>query len=253
MKDLHIHIERGPYTTEWIEKFIEKAVSENLEEICLLEHSVRFTDFYPSFKEAAEYNDYQRCWFEEKKSCAHSLDEFKDLASIIRAKNYPLKVSFGLEVCWFEQHAQLINELTSDGFFDYILGSVHWVDNWTFNQRKEHWNGRNVNHIFERYFELENSLVNSGIFDIIAHPDLITCFGFYPDYDLTDTYKKLCENIRKNNVMMEMNTSKGLGVNRQFFETAVQSGVSFSTRSDAHCPEDVGREIEKVSSMIQMP
>lgn len=165
MKHLHIHIERGPYTTEWIEKFIEKALSENLEEICLLEHSVRFTD----------------------------------------------------------------------------------------NQRKEHWNGRNVNHTYERYFELENSLVNSGIFDIIAHPDLITCFGFYPDYDLTDTYKKLCENIRKNNVMMEMNTSKGLGVNRQFFETAVQSGVSFSTGSDAHCPEDVGRGIKKVSSMIQMP
>lgn len=117
MKDLHIHIERGSYTTEWIEKFIEKAVSENLEEICLLEHSVRFTDFHPSFKEAAEYSDYQRSWFEEKKNCAHSLDEFKNLASIIRAKKYPLKVSFGLEVCWFEQHAQFINDLTCDGFF----------------------------------------------------------------------------------------------------------------------------------------
>lgn len=227
MNHLHIHIERGPYTTEWIEKFIEKALSENLEEICLLEHSVRFTDFRPSFKEAAEYSDYQRSWFEEKKSCAHSLDEFKDLASSIRAKNYPLKVSFGLEVCWFEQHAQLIKDLTCDGFFDYILGSVHWVDNWTFNQRKEPWNGRNVNHIFERYFELENSLVNSGIFDIIAHSDLITCFGFYPDYDLTDTYKKLCENIRNNNVMMEMNTSKGLGVNRQFLKRRCSQGYRF--------------------------
>ena len=105
-----------------------------------------------TIKEAAEYSDYQRCWFEEKKNCAHSLDEFKDLASIIRAKKYPLKVSFGLEVCWFEQHAQLIKDLTCDGFFDYILGSVHWVDNWTFNQRKEHWNGRNVNHNIRTIF-----------------------------------------------------------------------------------------------------
>lgn len=45
LKDLHIHIERGPYTLEWIEKFISKAQQMELDEICLLEHSIRFKDF----------------------------------------------------------------------------------------------------------------------------------------------------------------------------------------------------------------
>lgn len=250
MKDLHIHIENSPYEVGAVEKFIDKAVEMNLDEICLLEHSIRFFDFHPAFKEAREYNDYQRKWFEHKAACARSLDEFKTLASEIRSKDYPIKVSFGLEICWFEQHGDMINDIVSDGFFDYLLGSVHWVDNWTFNQRKYQWLGKDFNEIYKRYFELENSLVESEIFDIIAHPDLITCHKLYPDYDLGETYKTLCESIKKHGVRLEMNTSKGLGVNERFFKTAVETGVDFSTGSDAHWVKDVGRRIKEVTKII---
>lgn len=250
MKDLHIHIERGPYTTEWIEQFIDKAVEENLDEICLLEHSIRFRDFHPTFKEAREYSRYQRKWFDGKEKSAHTLDEFKALATEIRSREYPIKVSFGLEICWFEQHQNLIHNLTSDGFFDYLIGSVHWIDNWTFNQRKYQWLGKDFNHIYKRYFEMQNSLAQSGIFDIIAHPDLITCHNLYPSYDLSDTYRTFCENLKSNYVLLEMNTSKGLGVNKPFFDIAKEVGVEFSTGSDAHRVEDVGRNIKAVTNLI---
>lgn len=250
MKDLHIHIERGPCTKEWLEKFIEKAHQENLDEICLLEHSIRFNEFYPTFKEAEEYNLYQKRWVEGKEKTAYSIDDFKRVADEIRKNEYPVKVSFGIEICYFEQHEDMIYDLTKDGFFDYLLGSVHWVDNWTFNQRKYQWLGKDYNKIYKRYFELENSLVKSGLFDIIAHPDLITCHNLYPDYDLADTYKTLCENVKAEDMMLEMNTSKGLGVNSQFFEIAKKTGVKFSTGSDAHRVEDVGRRIKEVSELI---
>lgn len=250
MKDLHIHIERGPYTIEWIEQFVNKAIKENLDEICLLEHSIRFKDFHPAFNEAANYNLYQRKWFEGKKKSAHTLDDYKTLVSQVRNKKYPIKVSFGLEICWFEQHQDLIYDLTSDGFFDYLLGSVHWIDNWTFNQRKYQWIGKDFNKIYQRYFEMENTLVQSGLFNIIAHPDLITCHSLYPDYDLSDTYHNLCQNIKSHNVMLEMNTSKGIGVNKQFFDIAKAEDVQFSTGSDAHRVEDVGRNIIVAQALI---
>ncbi|MCH5316147.1 MAG: histidinol phosphate phosphatase [Eubacterium sp.] len=249
MKDLHIHIERGPYTVEWIEKFINKAIEMNLDEICLLEHSIRFKDFHPTFKEARKYNRYQQKWFDAKVPTAHTLDEFKSLVTEVRSREYPIKVSFGLEICYFEQHKDLIRELVSDGFFDYLLGSVHWIDNWTFNQRKYQWIGKDFNKIYKRYFELQNSLVESEIFDIIAHPDLITCHGLYPDYDLTDTYKALCENIKTHNMLLEMNTSKSLGINDDFFRVAKSVGVEFSTGSDAHKVEDVGRKIRELNQI----
>ncbi|MGN0532814.1 MAG: PHP domain-containing protein [Eubacterium sp.] len=250
MKDLHIHIERGPYTVSWIEKFIERAQQTGMDEICLLEHSIRFKDFHPAFKEAREYNSYQRKWFDEKAQTARPLDEFKTLAQEIRSRNYPVKVSFGLEICWFEQHADLIEKLVADGFFDYVIGSVHWIDNWTFNQRKYQWLGKDFNKIYKRYYELENSLAQSEIFDIIAHPDLIGCHSLYPDYDLSEAYDSLCRNLVKHNVSLEMNTSKSLGVNSRFLEIAKANKVSFSTGSDAHRPEDVGRNIKEVTELI---
>lgn len=250
MKDLHIHIERGPYEIQWIEQFISKAAEMELDEICLLEHSIRFKDFHPSFKEAREYSLYQQRWFDGKLPSAHTLDEYKALIDEIRSRDYPVKVSFGLEICYFEQHEDLIRDLVSDNYFDYLLGSVHWIDNWTFNQRKYQWLGKSVDKIYRRYFELENALVESEIFDIIAHPDLVRCHSLYPSYDLTDTYTKLCENIKAHNMLLEMNTSKSLGVNKEFFEIAKNTGVAFSTGSDAHRVEDVGRGIKEVTSLI---
>lgn len=249
MKDLHIHLEKGPYTVEWAEKFIEKAIDTGMSEICLLEHSIRFFDFHPTFKEACEYNRYQRRWFDGKVKSAHKLSEFKELAHEIRKRDYPIAVKFGLEICWFEQHEDTIRSIASDDFFDYLIGSVHWIDNWTFNQRKYQWLGEDYNLLYQRYFALQSTLIESGIFDIIAHPDLIRCHSLFPDYDLKDTYKNLCENAINNNVSIELNTSKSLGINEEFLSVAKSIGASFSTGSDAHRPEDVGRRIKEVTDL----
>ena len=57
MTDVHIHIERGPYTKEWIDKFVEQAVRMGLDEIYLLEHSHRFVEFTPMYASICEYSD----------------------------------------------------------------------------------------------------------------------------------------------------------------------------------------------------
>lgn len=250
LKDLHIHIERGEYNRQWIEKFINRAVEMNIDEINLVEHSIRIKEFHPTFEQAKNYNLYQQRWFEGKKSQAHSIDEYLKLIEDIKNTNYPVKVNFGLEVCWFEQHFNLLSDLLSDNLFDYVLGSVHWIDNWTFNQRKYQWLGKNINNIYKRYYELNESLIESRLFDIVAHPDLIRCHSLYPDYDLTETYKSLCNKAKTYNVMLEMNTSKSLGINSEFLNVAKECSVVFATCSDAHRPEDVGRGIKEVTQLI---
>ena len=114
-----------------------------------------FFEFHPTFAQARAYNDYQRHWFDEKVQTARHLDELKRFGDILRAKNYPVKIKLGLEICFFPQHADVIEQVTRDGYFDLLLGSVHWIDNWTFNQRKNQWQGRDVNALYRRYFELQ--------------------------------------------------------------------------------------------------
>lgn len=250
MKDLHIHIERGPYEKAWIDRFVEQAVRMDIDEINLLEHTVRIKEFHPAFKEAGEYSLYQRRWLNEKKKTAHTLDEYRRLIDLIKSSDYPVKINFGLEVCWFEQHEEFLRELIEKCELDYVLGSVHWIDNWTFNQRKYQWLGKDVNKLYQRYYEMSESLIESGIFDIIAHPDLIRCHGIYPDYDLADTYHAICKSAVNNNVMIEMNTAKGLGINEQFLQIAKEEGVTFSLGSDAHRPEDVGRRLKEANAIL---
>lgn len=49
MTDGHIHIERGAYTLEWINRFVDRAVETGLDEIRLLEHNFRFAEFAPMY------------------------------------------------------------------------------------------------------------------------------------------------------------------------------------------------------------
>lgn len=252
LKDMHIHIERGPYTLQWIEEFIFAAEKMNMREITLLEHSVRFKEFHPVFKEARDYNNYQQRWFDEKAKTARSVDEFRRLACEVKSGEYPVKINFGIEVCWFEQHEKELAGLVADDVFDIVIGSVHWVDNWVFNQRKYQWLGRDIDAIYRRYFEMENTLMQSGIFDVIAHPDLIMCHSLYPSYDLRETYEIFCKTAKKSGVAVEMNTTRGTktGLNDDFLKAALREGVRFSTGSDAHCPEDVGKGIKEATELI---
>ena len=63
MTDGHIHIEKGPYTLEWIQKFVDKAVEMNLSEIRLLEHNYRFEEFVPMYDSVCAYSEYVDAWF----------------------------------------------------------------------------------------------------------------------------------------------------------------------------------------------
>lgn len=64
MTDVHIHIERGPYTKEWIDKFVKQAVNSGMDKIYLLEHSHRFVEFAPMYVSICEYSDYQKNWYQ---------------------------------------------------------------------------------------------------------------------------------------------------------------------------------------------
>ena len=58
MIDGHIHIERGPYTLDWINQFVNRAVEMQMDEIRLLEHCYRFEEFVPMYDSVCAYSEY---------------------------------------------------------------------------------------------------------------------------------------------------------------------------------------------------
>ena len=82
-------------------------------------------------------------------------------------------------------------------------------------------------------------LCDSGLFNGLAHPDSIKCFGYKPDIDLTEYYNKLAVLLNKNGMYAE--NSGGL---------QLKNNVQIETASDAHKQSDVGANILELANML---
>lgn len=249
--DGHIHIERGSYTIDWINEFAKYAHKRGMSEIYLLEHSHRFKEFEDVYKEIACYNDYQNSWLNEKMKL--SVDEYKKLILEVRENKFPVKIKFGLEVCFVEGTESIVEHVLEGFEWDFITGSVHFIDGWGFDHKREFWNGKDVDKLYKRYYEIMKSLIKSGLFNILAHPDSIKCFGYYPSFDLTGIYLEIADLLNQYKMSTEQSAglclnygNKELGMNKKMYDIFKEKNVKMLTASDAHRPEDTGKYIRNL-------
>lgn len=138
------------------------------------------------------------------------------------------------------------------------MGSIHFVDDFAFDHKAEHWTGLDVDKIYRRYFEDSVSLAKSRIFDGIGHPDAIKLFGHKPSYSLSEYYESLAKELSKSNMYADQNSgaarrcpeTASLGMNEELLRILKKNRVRISTSSDAHCPEDVGYKIKELNNLI---
>ena len=257
MIDGHIHIERGPYTLEWINRFVEKAVEMRLDEIWLLEHCYRFEEFVPMYDSVCAYSAYIDAWF-HRQAGVKKLADYLALIDRVRRARFPVKIRFGLEICYFRAFEDFTAKLTRGRGFDFLLGSIHFADDFAFDHKAEHWDGVDVDAIYRRYFEDSVSLAQSGIFDGIGHPDAIKLFGHRPSFPLTEYYERLAGALADGGMYADQNSgahrrcsdTAPLGMDDELLGILKKHGVRIVTSSDAHCPEDVGYKIEEMNRRL---
>ena len=136
--------------------------------------------------------------------------------------------------------------------FDYVVGSVHFIgerravdhDGW------DVWEGSgDADEVWRRYFEALAECARSGLFDILAHPDLVKVWGGarpLPERDPRLFYEPAVEAIAESGIAVEISTAglrKPVGElypAPAFAEMCVEAGAPFALSSDAHLPEQVG-------------
>lgn len=257
MIDGHIHLEYGDYTPEWVRRFVDRAVETRLDEIWLLEHNYMFSEFSPMYDRVRAHNAFVDDWF-RRKACLKSYEKYIELINRVRDTEYPVKIRFGLEVCYFEGFEELVVSLTKDKGFDFLLGSVHFIGDFAFDHNAGLWEGLNVDEVYDRYFEDSVSLAKSGIFDGIGHPDSIKLFGHRPSYALTDRYDALAEALAESGMYADQNSgaerrcpdTSPLGMDPELLGILKRRGVRIVTSSDAHHPEDVGYKIRELNELV---
>lgn len=257
MTDCHIHIEQGPYTLPWIEKFVQAAVLAGLEDIRLLEHSYLFPEFLPMYEPMRPRNTYIDRWL-ERKGGKRSFPDFMQLCAYVHDNEYPIKIKLGLEVCYFPGTEDLVYDLTRDTELDFLVGSAHFIGNFAFDHQPEHWQGQNIDALYHSYFQQEIQLARCGLFQGLAHPDLIGLFGHRPSFSLNKYYEELAAALQHSNMYAEQNggafrrcpATARPGMHPDLVAALQKYGVPILTASDAHCPEDVGKDIRLLEALL---
>ena len=256
--DGHIHIEHGPYTLDWISEFVKKAVEMNLDEIRLLEHCYRFEEFVPMYDSVCAYSEYVDAWF-HRQAGVLKLEDYLRLIDQVRKAHFPVTIRFGLEICYFRQFEDFTAKQAKGKGLDFLLGSIHFVDDFAFDHKAEHWAGIDVDRIYRRYFEDSVSLAESGIFDGIGHPDSIKLFGHKPSFSLTEYYERLAQALAKSGMYADQNSgafrrcpgTASLGMEDELLRILKKHRVPVITSSDAHYPADVGYKIRELENRIE--
>lgn len=168
-----------------------------------------------------------------------------------------VQVRFGIEVDYFPEREREIEQVISFFPVDYVIGSVHFIDDWNFDGDRSLYGKWPNNEVYRMYFERVQQAAKSGLFDIIGHFDLIKKLNCWPESDQTHLFDETLKVVKEANVVLELNTS---GLDRpcgEFFpsqkilDLAFRNGLQVTLGSDAHRPEQVARHFDLAVKMLK--
>ena len=175
-------------------------------------------------------------------------------------KAYPeLTVLLGLEADFAPGQESKLETILRKYEFDYILGSIHWIGNWGFDDERqiagyEQWD---LAELYRHYFGLVQAAARSGYFQIMAHPDLIKKLGFRSPESLAGLYEETARVFRDAGVCAELNTAgwrvqvKEIYPHPEFLEMCCHYKVPVTLGSDAHRPDLVGNRFNQAVALLK--
>ncbi|HER44320.1 MAG TPA: histidinol-phosphatase HisJ family protein [Candidatus Eisenbacteria bacterium] len=243
MIDYHLHGNFCGHARGALEEYVSSARAKGFREIGFSAHLPKVID--PDPYHAMLEDD---------------LPRYVDLVhSLQRRHEDDIVIRLGIEADYFPGYEEETERLLAAYPFDYVLGSVHFLDDWHFTSRLglPRYETEDPAEVFPRYYELLGRMIRTGLFDIAAHADAITREYFRPRGPLAGEYRKITGLLGSAGMAIEVNTAglrRGAGSiypNEEFLRICVEGGVPLTLGSDAHSPEDVGRDYDRAFETLQ--
>jgi histidinol-phosphatase (PHP family) len=266
--DYHLHLwphsqSSVSYQIDQIAAYCDEAATHGVTELALTEHSHRFVDvaslvgpFWlkfghePTSTQMAEYFAFH---------ARNSLEDYVNLAVAAKEQGLPVKV--GLEVDYYPGQMDQVSELLAQYPFDVLIGSVHWLGTWQFddidNEVQMHeWKVRDVDAAWSNYTDALGELVATNSVDVLAHPDLIKVAGVIAN-NPAEFWQRMAKVASDADISLECSSAgwkKPVGEQypaEGFLAYLVEGGVTFTTASDAHRLERVGERAGDLATMLE--
>jgi histidinol-phosphatase (PHP family) len=233
--DYHMHLrdpeEQVVHTVEAVERFVETAAARGVDEIGFSEHV-----YY--FRQTLSVWDLPY----QTERCVYDLDAYVE--AIVEAKRQGLPVKLGLEVDYVGERQDELAAALEPYPWDYLLGSVHWLDGLAVDLEPGIWAEATVEEVWRRYFGALGELAASGHVDVLAHADLAKIFGRRPER---------IEYPALDGVAIEISTA---GLHKPVGElypdpALLASHPPITFASDAHVPQNVGRDFDRALELAR--
>jgi histidinol-phosphatase (PHP family) len=184
-----------------------------------------------------------------------------DYSAILRGSaNVPeVSVRVGVEVNYFPERETKIHEFVNSLKVDYVMGSVHNIGDWAFDNPRNlsQYDKWNIDDLYKAYFDRIRMAAETGLFNIIGHLDIIKIFGFRPKRSVMDHAMPALEAIRRRGAAIEINTNgkykpvEEIYPSTELLGKCFEMGIPVTLGSDAHVPENTGRDVEIAARMAK--
>ncbi|MDP9345842.1 MAG: histidinol-phosphatase [Actinomycetota bacterium] len=254
LTDLHVHLRPDDvrstpperyFTSENAERYRAVASARGIDELGVSEHVYRFTEALDVWQ--------HELWRE----CAR--DDLGQYCEFVREQT---DLKLGIEADFIPGREDRMGELLEAHDFDYVVGSIHFVgDGALDHEQYDIWGGfASPDRVWRTYFEWLGEAAMSGLFDILAHPDIVKYWGPtrrpWPERELRYYYEIAMEGIAESGIAVEVSTAglrKPVGElypARALLEMVLDAGNPIVLSSDAHTPDDVGRDYDQALELL---
>jgi histidinol-phosphatase (PHP family) len=253
LTDYHVHLRPDSrentaerfFTAANAERYRERADELGIAELGVSEHIYRFS----AALEIWEHPFWRR----------YAQDDLDAYCGFVREET---DLRLGIEADFVPgREDRIANQLESRDW-DYVVGSVHFLrDHSIDSEDYSIWGtGESPEKVWRRYFETVAEAARSGLYDIMAHPDLVKVWGRaapVPDGDLRRYYEPAVEAFAESGVAVELSTAgwrKPVGEQYPsvpLLEMLVDAGCAIALSSDAHTVDQLGFEYSRALELLE--
>ncbi len=242
--DYHTHNVRCKHADGGLEEYIKHAIKMELKEIGCSDHSPMPNDFDLQHRMTIE--QFQTSY---KPEVLALREKYKDR----------ITVKFAVEGDFFPGTETWVKEFNAQHDFDYVIGSVHYLGEWGFDNPVfvHKYEERNIDEVYTLYYDHIKRSAAAKLFDIIGHCDLVKKFGHRPTKNMEEILRETFKVVKSADIAVEINTSglrkpvKEVYPGAQILAILSEYKIPLTLGSDAHTPTDVGKDFDVARQLVE--
>jgi histidinol-phosphatase (PHP family) len=252
LTDYHVHLRPDApdtgaerfFTAANAERYRVVASERGIAELGVSEHVYRFT-------QALDVWDHE-LWRENAR------DDLDAYCAFVREET---DLRLGIEADFVPGREERMRDLLEARDWDYVIGSIHFLGEGALDyDRYDVWTGgRSADEVWRTYFTWLGEAAATGMFDVLAHPDLVKHWGAerpQPTRDPRFYYDLAMEAIADSGVAIEVSTAglrkpvREIYPSSAFLEMVLDAGNPVALSSDAHVPDQLGFGYEQAVALL---